>query len=498
MTSPARLFERLVFVALLASAGCSCGADPHGVADAGPGVDASNGTDAAEPPPVGYPPAFSSGHADYDAAYLKALAVIDSDIVAGKFIAGENWARVWTRDSAYSIDLGAGLVQPEVSKATLEAMIDTWSEPDDTWAQDIAGHFGGWPRLTDSIVGAQGAWALYAITGDRDMLARAYDVTVSTLARAERDAFDASSGLFKGCSTFMESNSGYPARFQNDGELVGRTKALSTNILYYRAYVVAAEMARILGADPAAFDTKAAALATAINARLWSAELGYYVYFEDETGAQETRMEATGNAFAVVWGVADAERAASIMANIPVTPSGIPCLWPQYPDWTNYDANDASYYHNGMVWPFVQGYWAWAAARAKSTSRLEVELDRLRALSERADTFHEFYRPEDGTPDGSPRQLWSAAGYLAMIYHALFGMELGPTAIDFAPVVPPLFDHLTLEGVHVRDMTLNVTVNGAGTEIASFMLDGAAQAEHRVASDLTGTHDVVIEMAPLL
>ena len=52
--------------------------------------------------------AFSSTIASYDAAYAKAVGVIASDIVDGRFIAGEDWAEVWTRDTAYSIDLGVG------------------------------------------------------------------------------------------------------------------------------------------------------------------------------------------------------------------------------------------------------------------------------------------------------------------------------------------------------------------------------------------------------
>ena len=33
--------------------------------------------------------------------------------------------------------------------------------------------------------------------------------------------------VFRGCSSFLESNSGYPEKYENDGELVGRTKVNS-------------------------------------------------------------------------------------------------------------------------------------------------------------------------------------------------------------------------------------------------------------------------------
>ena len=33
--------------------------------------------------------------------------------------------------------------------------------------------------------------------------------------------------VFMGCSSFLESNSGYPEKYMNDGELVGKTKVAS-------------------------------------------------------------------------------------------------------------------------------------------------------------------------------------------------------------------------------------------------------------------------------
>jgi hypothetical protein len=438
---------------------------------------------------------FSSRLASYDAAYTKAVEVIASDVVDGHFIAGEDWAEVWTRDTAYSIDLGAGLLQAEAAKTTIESMTQTVSGHGEVWVQDRAGHFGGWPNLSDSIVGAQGAWSLYLTTGDDRLLAWSYDVTVNTLARAEADVYLESAGLFGGCSTFMESNSGYPPRYENTKTLLAQTKALSTNLLYYRAYVVAAEMGKLLGKDVAPLEAKAAQLKLAINERLWMDDLGYYAYFEDEDGRQERRMEGTGESFAILWGVADAQNTQRILENTPLTAWGIPSLWPQYSAWMDYGGGDANYYHNGMVWPFVQGYWGWAAAMAKSVARFESELDRLVALSEKTDTFHEFHRPEDGRQDGSRRQLWSASGYLSMVYHGLFGMSFDPTGVTFAPVVPAAFSEVTLDGIPYRDMTLNVSVIGSGTEIAKFSVDGLENPEHRIASDLTGAHHIDIVMA---
>ncbi len=279
------------------------------------------------------------------------------------------------------------------------------------------------------------------------------------------------------------------------GAAVAKTYCLSTNLLYYQAEIAAARMAKLLGEDPQPFTAKAAALKTAINARFWMPDKGYYGYFVDADGKLEERMEGTGEAFAILDGVADPARAKLILHNTPTTPLGYPCLWPQYAKWTTYNTGDAYYYHNGMIWPFVQGYWAWAAARSGDAATFGSELDKLTALSQKNDTFQEFYRPEDGHPDGSARQLWSAAGYLSMIYHGLFGMAFEPDGIHFAPVVPALFHHLALSDVHYRNSLLSVTVIGQGTRVKRFLLDGKPQKNAFFDASQTGSHAIEIQMA---
>ncbi|SCF45816.1 ricin-type beta-trefoil lectin domain protein [Micromonospora mirobrigensis] len=437
---------------------------------------------------------FSSGKPDYDAAYVKALADIHADVVNGKFIAGTNWAEIWTRDSAYSADLGAGFVEPTVTVATMRGLTEKDAQLGDVWIQDVCGHFGGWPNLSDAIVGAVGAWAAYLNSGDQDFLRWSYGVTKNSLARAERDEFDAGSGLFRGVASFMESNSAYPSTFANNGAAAGRTKSLATNLLHYRAYVIAARMGQLLGENVSTLEAGAANLKKAINDRLWLAGKGYYAYYEDANGIRSDRMEGLGEALAVLWGVADPARAASVLRNTPTTAQGLPSLSPQYAEWKNYSGIDSSYYHNGMVWPFVQAYWGWAAASQSDVTTFDTEFAKLVALSKRDTSFREFYRPEDGTPDGSPRQLWSAAGYLSMVYHGLFGMNLASDGITFRPTVPASFSNLRLDGFRYRGASFNLTLTGSGTRISSFKLDSTERTDRRIPNNLTGSHTVTIIM----
>ena len=70
-----------------------------------------------QPVPAGFD--FASGLTSYDQAYQKARRVIASDVKDGKFLAGANWAQVWTRDTSYSVDMACALLHPDVSKKTL-------------------------------------------------------------------------------------------------------------------------------------------------------------------------------------------------------------------------------------------------------------------------------------------------------------------------------------------------------------------------------------------
>ena len=437
--------------------------------------------------------AFASGQSAYDQAYDKARRVIAADVKDGKFLAGQNWAQVWTRDTSYSVELACALLHPDVSKTTLLGLTQDVSGIGECWYQDKCGHFAGWPNLTDAIVGASGLWSLYLTTGDHSLVRPIYERTVRSLQRAERDAYDTKTGLFKGCASFMESNSGYPKQYAMKGEMIGKTCALSTCLLYYRGYVVAAEAGKILGEDVSALRKKAARLKDAINAHFWLPEKGYYAYFLDENGQLNPRMEGLGEAFAIITGVADAKRARQILRSTPTTAWGFPCLWPQFDEWRDYKRDFAHYYHNGMIWPFVEGYWAWAASRMQDAATFGRELDALVKLSEKNDTFMELYRPEDGKPDGSPRQLWSASGFLSMIYHGLFGMDFVESGIRFAPVVPERFEQLTLENVKYREAQLRIVVKGHGTHITQFKLDGKA-AKPQFPASLSGAHEIEIGM----
>jgi len=440
---------------------------------------------------------FSSGVEAYDNAFKLAMTEMAANIENGIFIAGAGWKQLWTRDTSYAVELGAGLVHPELSKQSLKKSVQTDKHLGEVWLQDQCGHFGGWPNLSDAIVGVRGAWSVYLTTGDEDFLSWAYDVTKRSLARAERDVYDPSSGLFLGCSSFMESNSGYPAKYRGNGKLVGKTKALSTNLLHFAGYHLGAKMAKELGKGETEIEEhkkKAEHLRDKIRSRMWSPEHGYYSYVEDENNELLPQMEGLGESLALLDDFeTDTQRVNSIFESTHRTERGLPCLWPQF---TLIVSGIFDYYHNGRIWPFVQGYWGLAAARHKQVAVFTEELQKMVWLSQQGDTFAEFYELDGKFPKERSRQLWSDTGFLSMVYHGLFGMTFLPNGIEFAPVKPgSLFSEtISLQGVQYRGMALDIEVSGSGSEIASFHVDGRKSQRPFIEGDLTGTHSIAINL----
>ena len=437
---------------------------------------------------------FESNLPEYNEAYRKARQVVANDSQHGKFIAGKGWPQVWTRDSSFSMDLALSLLETSLCEATLLGLKQEVPGIGECWEQDFCGHFGGWPNLTDSIVGALGAWSLYEVTGNMTTLPVFFERTVNTLKRAERDAYQPDTGLFGGCSSFMESNSAYPAKYVNNGPLVAKTAALSTNALYYQGYIIAGLMADRFGQDGAPFRAKAEKLKEAINKWFWQEDQGYYGYFLDENQKLFPAMEGLGEALCIRFGIANPDRARRVLASTPTTPNGIPCLWPQLPDYMDYSARPSYRYHNGMIWPFVQGYWARAAIHLGDRKSFDQELGSLLNLSQKTETFKEFYFPEDGRPDGSSDQLWSASGFLGMVLHGLLGMNFEEDGIRFAPLISDRFSRISMKEIPYRRSILAITVLGHGTEIASFKLDGTPMEKPFFDAALAGPHEIEILM----
>jgi glycogen debranching enzyme len=319
----------------------------------------------------------------------------------------------------------------------------------------------------------------------------------------------------------MESNSGYPKKYWNNGTMVGQTKALSTNVLYYNGYRLAAEMGRVLLEEEKRstgsqrsnrvtsgtieeLDNKATTLKAAIRNRFWMEGRGYYSYFEDEENQLVEQMEGLGESLVLLSDDFEdsGHRIRSILDSTHNTGIGIPCLWPQF-DHGNITINDrriSQRYHNGRIWPFVMGFYSIAAARNGRIDLFAEQMLQLMELSEINNTFAEFYDLDKTFPNARRRQLWSDTAFLSMVVKGLFGMKFQVDGIVFSPNKPfpqnfvSTDETISLLNVKYREAIIDVHVKGFGNRVSSCKINDVP-CDPKLPSTSVGRFVVEIEVS---
>lgn len=403
---------------------------------------------------------------------------------------GLSWGGVWTRDVSYSTILSMAYMQPRAAMISLLCKIGRNGQI----IQDT-GTGGAWPCSSDREIWTVAAWELYKVTGDREWLAQVYPVAKKSLSVDMQSLYDPQTGLVKGESSFIDwREQSYP-RWMEPADIYD-SRCLGTNMVHYAALLSAAEMAGLSGDlefRQICLD-KAASLKDAINQHLWMDDCGYYAQFI--AGRKDdllyTKSETLGQALAILYGVAEGERAERLSESMPVVDYGAPVFWPWIPD--------IPPYHNRAVWPFVQSFWMHASAMTGNEQGVLHSIGSLYRAAAMFATNKENFVADSGdwkgTQINSSNMLWSLSGALSITYRVLFGINYEADAISFAPVVPKkLAADRRLEGFRYRDMTLDVQVEGYGDVIRSFELDGVQQSDYLVPADLTGRHEVRIVMA---
>ena len=380
-------------------------------------------------------------------------------------LAGGGYDTPWTRDAAINVWNGAGLILPEVSKNTLLSVL----------IDEGGVRAGG--QYWDAVIWAIGAWNYWLYTGDRSFFDLAREAVVNTLVYFEGTEFDPEVGLFRGPACYGDGVSAYPDRYADrDSCILYFVEAfpekrvepgfgipiftLSTNCLYVEACRIAYRMT-----GDASWLGKAEALKASINRHFWNEETGLYDYAFDAEGRCASQ-EALGLSFALMFGIANGERRASVLRRVTRTPQGMPCLYPSFRRYLPYGYGR----HSGTVWPHAQAFWADAAG----AEALEAELTALTRNALASGQFAEIYHPVTGAPYGGaqenfgrmeadwvsqPRQTWSATGYLRMILMGLIGLRFGEDGLWVRPASIPAVRRLSLEGLTWRGRPLSIEIN---------------------------------------
>lgn len=435
-------------------------------------------------------PRFESPHSISMATYNLALDEMVTAIEPDKtFRTGKEWAGVWTRDISYSILLSMAILQPEVAKISLMKKVKNKKIIQDT------GTGGAWPVSTDRMIWAVAAYEIFLVTGDLAWLKSAFEIIKNSAETDISVAYNPATGLFKGESSFLDWREQTYPRWMQPADIF-ESECLGTNAVHYQAYTVLSKMAALLGDKKSEDRYKkiAEGVKRGINEHLWVKSRGYYGQFRYGRGHKllSPKSEALGEALCVWFDIAEGERAVQVIQNTPVNVFGIPCIFPQIPG--------IPPYHNQAVWPFVQSYWALAAAKAGSDEAVLHSFATIYRAAALFATNKENFVVSNGdfagTQVNSDNMLWSLSGSIGLVYKVLFGMNYQPDGLKFQPMVPKsLGGVLKLENFKYRKAVLKIEVKGFGNTVSRFVLDGKPQAKHEIPTHLKGNHTLVLEMS---
>lgn len=459
-------------------------------------------------------------------AYRLAIATLSANILPFKdgiletekpvMIAGLGYVSPWTRDASINTWNAGGLICPKVSLNTLKSVLTVYKD-----GYRIGGEY--W----DAIIWVTGAWYYYLYTGDTEFLKLAHNTAKNSLEYFENTEFNRELNLFRGPACYGDGISAYPDIYAKDtGSGIANFAqlhkdlccdvgvgipiyALSTNCLYYYAYILTDKMAGVLGLSGSKYEAKAEMMKVAINKHFWNEEKQNYNYIVDKFGGCDSE-EGLGISFAILFDIADNSKKEKIFKNKHTSPYGMPCVWPTF---DRYKITDDSYgRHSGTVWPHIQGFWADVAAQNAKKDIFDNEFYLQTENALRYMQFAEIYHPETGEIYGGvqeygstrkethkgivsweavPYQTWSATAYLRNVYFNLVGMTFSEKGITFSPVGSLLTNSITLKNIVYRNAVLNITVEGNGNEIADFRLNGTST-DNFISADIKGENDIQI------
>ena len=379
------------------------------------------------------------------------------------FETGEQWHYVWTRDLAYSVDLGLWRFDPARSRNGLLfklSAVRAKDVPQGLYPMQDTGSGGSWPISTDRVVWFLGARHLL---DDKAFADKVWQALNDTLAQGREYAFDARMGLYRGESSFLDwREQTYPEWTKDNVVFIGQSFTLSTNVLHYEALQLAARMAAQRGDDHAKrYGAEADALKQAINAHFWRADRGMYMSYIGGEGLPVEAYDLLGLSLAITSGVADAERARASLSHYPAWPAGSPVIWPE--------RADQPIYHNRAIWPFVSAYALRAARKANDPALIASEIESIMRGAALAGSNMENYalltqstHVDDGKLSGpvvdSKRQLWSVAGYMDMVTEGVFGLTGDGKVEPKLPtsLVPMLFGKRDAIALQLPDRTITL------------------------------------------
>ncbi|MGI4751581.1 MAG: MGH1-like glycoside hydrolase domain-containing protein [Janthinobacterium lividum] len=437
--------------------------------------------------------AFPQYHSDFvlpDALYNLAIEEMHNAVEPDStFRTGKEWGGVWTRDISYSIILSMAVLQPKVAVYSLMRKVKNNRVIQDT------GTGGAYPVSSDRMIWAVAAWEVYKVTGDHDWLTKAYEIVKNSVEDDVKNVYDTKTGLVRGESSFLDWREQTYPKWMQPADIY-ESECLGTNAVHYQVNVVLAEMASVLNdkSSTEKYKKQAEKIKIGIQQYLWQPEKKYYgqYLYGRNFKILSPRSEALGEALMVVFNVADVANQKTILQNTPVNQFGIPCIYPQIPE--------IPPYHNNAVWPFVQSFWAMAAAKAGDENSLVQSMSAVYRPAAMFLTNKENFVSSNGdfagTQINSSNMLWSLSGNISLVYKVLFGMNYQANQLEFKPFVPEVYaGKRSITNFKYRKAVLNIEMEGFGNQIKEFRLDGKIMPNPMIPAELEGQHQITIKLA---
>lgn len=380
----------------------------------------------------------------------------------GCFETGAKWNYVWTRDTAYAVDLALGAIEPQRSKNSLAFKTALRRDTGERQIVQDTGTGGSYPISTDRVSWALGARSvLYSLSeaerGEFEDLI--WESLINTLEHDREVVWDPTDGLYRGETSFLDwREQTYPGWTAQDTVQIGMSKSLSTNILHAHALRFAAELASRRNETDltSKYNEWASLLITAINDTFWKEDEGLFHAYthNDLSPSSVSTYELLGLSLAILSDAFPGYFSPLILNNFPHYGVGAPVVAPQQ--------QFTPIYHNRGEWPFVSSYWLLAAAKEKHAPVFDRMFNALvRGAAMNLSNMENFEAQtglpwvEDGDYSGpvvnSQRQLWSVAGYLGMVNRGVFGIQSTELGVEFKPyLTKSVADKLFSEGKSIR------------------------------------------------
>ncbi len=436
-------------------------------------------------------PQYKSDYPLSDAIYNMSLEEMQKAIETDStFRTGKEWAGVWTRDISYSIILSMAYLQPKVAMNSLLRKVNKRGRI----IQDT-GTGGAWPVSTDRMIWAFAAWELYKATDDGEWLQKAYTIIKNSEEDDVNTCYDKTTGMVKGESSFLDWREQTYPKWMQPADIF-ESENLGTNAVHYQANMVLSQMAVGLGYNSEAkkYASQADKIKSAVNKNLWLQDKNYYAqYLYGRNFKQASpRSEALGEALAVLFDIASPAQQKQIISSTPLTPYGISCIYPQIPG--------IPPYHNNAVWPFVQTYWLWAAAKAGNEKAVMESISDIYRPAALFLTNKENFVADNGdfagTQINSSNMLWSLSGNISIVHKVLFGIRFNTDGLTFEPFVPQaLAGNRSLTNFVYHNAVLNITMEGYGNAIYVITMDGNSLEGGIVPTNITGIHAIHITLS---